>query len=215
MRSVALPALLILFSSAAVAQTVDQVSVVDGGFVFNVGRSAMAQSFTVGLSGLMVQVEVEISNFDESPTEDMTFSIVRAPGLVPSTAPADELFSTTVLAADVPASRTSVLIDVFVPVAVDDQLAWVMDAPEDPDTGFNTWSVYAQTGNPYTRGAASRFPGDAREEDLGFRTFVDETFQPFQPVPTLSSIGVAALAAVLLLLGMIALRTASARRRSQ
>ncbi len=213
MRST-IPFFLLAFAAVPVfGQTLDQTSSGVTTHIYNFGRdAAMAQVFTVGLEGRLVQIEVDVSNSEQSTSEDLTVMIVRAPDGVPSTDSSDALFTTTVEADDVGPMRTSVLLTgLSVPAIAGDSLAIVLDAPEDAVTGFNTWSAYAQGGRPtfedtYPDGALFRLDRLDRPmgTDIGFRTWMDRgSMPPVAPIPTLGAYQLLLLGVLLLGLGLM------------
>lgn len=180
--------------------------------------SMRAQTFTVGMSGLLTRVDLQIARLQLGPsnltTNDLTFQVTRPlSSTVPVGAP---LFTRTLHPAEVPSTMDPlgwVTFDLSaspIPVASGEVFSLLLSSQQSYfSLAYYEWVVTQAIGvDYYTRGAGWQrnnvtdpWFNSPPTEDYGFRTYVT-------PVPEPAAIGVVGL-------GMLAWRLRSSRKRSE
>lgn len=174
---------------------VDQY-LLDGSSVVLLDDDALAQSFTVGVDGLLEGIEVPVAPQGEPPV-DLTFEVVDFSGGELATAPLlasvfvtpGEMGDGQALALET-VSQTFVDLTSFgIEVSAGDVLAFSMDAPgvTAPD---DTYAVSLETQDVYAGGERIGVPSS----DLVFKTFVPE------PSATLTALAAVVAASMIRLL---------------
>ena len=190
----------------------DYLGVGVNGFGYSIGgglSQSLAQTFTVGVSGRLVRVDVKIGGFG-GPTQPILADVRRTVNGRPIENDADVLARVTLPQPVVPLSPNPagyVSIDVssvFIPVGAGDVLAVVLWSGEQVGSyGWQGASTVTPPASPlYPRGAQffrnTNNPtwGTADISDMGFRTFVDTSPQPDdQTAPVLALPGPISVAA--------------------
>ncbi|MGG7568267.1 VPLPA-CTERM sorting domain-containing protein [Rhodovulum sp. DZ06] len=191
-----------LASQAAVVLD-QQDPVVTGSTAVGFVTTDLAQTFTVGVTGVFAAVELNISSFSLSH-DPLTVSLRKTAGIVPSTLAADILATTTITAADANAALTDLIDFSFAGVGVTagDFLAIVVTPAAD-----QTWELDFDVTNAYADGrrvsATGGVFGTPSSSDLTFATYVDAAPGSDVPLPA---------AAPLMALGLGALGLAARRR---
>jgi hypothetical protein len=148
-----------------------------------------AQTFTVGITGTLVQLDIYLDNgtLVNAPVLD----IRRLAGAQPSDSASDILASQSILTSRPPSPAAFVSFTFNVPVSAGEQLAFVVSQPNGPigdlrllDTVSATTDYYPRgnlwtSGNPPIAGGGWYPNGNSSENfDVGFRTFVDPVPEP-------------------------------------
>jgi hypothetical protein len=131
----------------------------------------MAQTFTVGIAGNLVEVQVMISS--SFNTDNLDFKITGTSAGSPNLA--DVRYSAVLLESTLPNADGvfySVPIGGAVPVSVGDVLAIVIDDPGD-DSGFGPQWRGEDLPGSYAGGQFFFLPGSATGHDAAFRAFVE------------------------------------------
>jgi hypothetical protein len=156
------------------------------------GAVDKAQTFTVGLSGILSQIDLDIQRITTS--NDLIFDIRATSNGLPIENDSTTLASLTVPFNSIQTTRDFFSLDISsynISVASGDMLAIVLDSGNDHDYA---WFGYSSTSDPYSGGESYfRNPSagfntwtsssyyTVATHDLGFRTFVNTTVVP-EPV---------------------------------
>ena len=162
------------------AYTLDQFYDVGPTWGYGTSRVDKAQTFTVGISGRLVKVDVDISR-DSQTASDLLFDLRPTSNGKPVEDNGLAFLQIRIPAQTVPLTRSLLSIDLSsynLWVNSGDLLAFVVRA----DNNERTYSVYGSNNNPYPSGAHyTRDPGYGFTMwsndpgcDSGFRTYVDE-----------------------------------------
>jgi len=198
-----LACLFVLYSAAwpASAATLDQQFLPDPGNGLIIERAqSVAQTFTVGLSGLLDRIDVNVARNAVAPPEGMTLEIrstLPEGGLAP-----DVLASIFIPGADVPAVFQYMEFDVTsfaLTVTAGDVLALVLKSDAVPPGGnVDPFAWAADEAGGYGGGRVYADVGSGFNPitgwDVGFRTFVQATTVPAPASLPLLVSGVMALA---------------------
>jgi hypothetical protein len=191
------------------ADVLDQSAVITGGgndsFHIAASSYSWAQSFTVGVDGILSRVGVEVYLSGTVPTQPLLVDVRRLVNRLPSEVPADTLASGSITPDELTAMPFGVytphfsMIDVSaaqIRVTDGDQLAIVLHSAATTDS--YVWSSTNQGVNIYDRGlSAVHYPGQAWsllpqgslvDTDQGFETFVTPTPEPSADFPLLASL---------------------------
>lgn len=171
-----------------------------------INQNSLAQTFTVGIDGILASVEVQIAR-GVPPGDSITLSILSAPGGTPD--PSAVLAWALIDPSQVTRTFTFVPVDLsaaMLEIAVGQQLA--IHLTTTLIDGRNTYMWRADSLGLYEGGSGFNFsPTRANARDHGFRTFVDTQQIKTAPEPaSLALLGVG-------LLG-VACRKAATRRRA-
>jgi hypothetical protein len=186
------------------------------------------QTFTAGITGALVRVDVYLGDLFGSLRVDagpLAYDVRRVVSGAPSAASGDVLVRGTLV-------RSTFTTDGFytldlgaaqIPVRVGDQFAIVLTSADPNAVGPWTWrggemfSTYAGGTSFFRINQSAAWAASPVDTDMAFRTFVD----PAVPVPTLPEWGTCGLALLLLMTGVAAIRrraahitSAFSRRRS-
>jgi len=187
-----LPVTLALLTGPAQAvpildQMLDVFPINGGGAGFSVNQSqSVAQTFTVGVTGLLIRAEVQAVAVPLGfawPTADLWLDVMSTDGGVPDVILGTASIPNADLMSMWGADSGYVGVDVSgldINVTAGDLLAIALHSPPTGGGGFGWW--YAR-GDPYTCGdsyavGATPIPGwstTTPASDVGFRTFVDGT----------------------------------------
>lgn len=179
------------YAAAILDQRNDDLSVLSSpGLSLFPGESIkQAQTFTVGITGTLVQLDIYLDNgiLPNAPVLD----IRRLSGAQPSDNPSDVLASQPILTSRSPSAPAFVSFAFNLPVFSGEQLAFVVSQPNGPigglrllDTVSATSDYYPRgslwtTGNPPVAGGGWYPNGNSSENfDVGFRTFVGAVPEP-------------------------------------
>jgi PEP-CTERM motif len=160
-----------------------------------------AQTFQVGLTGTLSEVDVFVHRFSSSPTGgNLVLEIRRQTSSgVPSDASADSLLTMLIASTSIGTSAVFLPVDVSsadLTVSAGDKLAIVLHADSGTPTGL-TYIWDGQNNNPYANGGAfEEVVGNHSwgneglpNADLGFETFVNSSAAPEPGSLALSALG--------------------------
>lgn len=162
------------------------------------GRLDKAQTLTVGITGTLVEVDVDINRY-EGATANLLFDIRPTIGGVPVQSDTTTLASLIIPASSVPTTRGFVSVDLSsfaVSVAAGQVLAIVLRS--DPDVASYTWyGNWSDNLYPSGRHYFRHPPGwprptwypDLSTVDVGFKTFVEPVAEPVPEPGTLLLLG--------------------------
>lgn len=189
-----------LCSWEAVAGTLDQQYLPSGGDGLIVARSqTVAQTFEVGLSGLLDRVDISLARNAVLPAEGL---ILEIRSTLPDGSPMSSvLASEPISAADVSIGYQFLSIDFSqsgLLVSGGDTLALVLRSnAEVQGSGIDPFAWSAETPGGYTRGAVFTDQGSgflsASGWDVGFQTYVDTTVVPEPSAIAILLVGAGAL----------------------
>lgn len=180
--------------SCPMSEVTDQVNLdVDGlGGLEVTAIQPVAQTFTVGTTGLLTRIEMPLKQNRDVPVEVLVFDLVTTDG---AGSPTTTQLAHVILqpSAILPTfGVVSVDLTSFgVSVSVGDVLAIVLSSNVDPSTGTYGWD--GDISGSYPRGATFIF-GAENLRDMAFRTFVCRD----DAIPTVSAWGLIVLALLLL-----------------
>ena len=139
---------------------------------FQIDQS-LAQTFTVGIDGILSSVAVLIARGSPAPAEGFTLSIVDAPGGTPDFS--SVLASAFIEPARVSTSFTFVPVDLsaaMLDVVVGQRLAIYLTSLAPNGSGINPYAWFGDLAGLYA-GGVGYVRTSATTRDWGFRTFVD------------------------------------------
>lgn len=177
------------------------------------GPAGTAQTFTVGLTGLLTRIDIQVRHSDEGPpAAPLLFDIRRTTATgapVEDDSGSDVLASRTLSAAAIPSEPLTLAITTIdltsfsIFVEAGDVLAIALRSED--SRGYSTTGIF-QTyadGSMFFRFETGGWERDLARRDFGFRTFVDTAIQnpnpPAVPEPTtlaLLATGLAGLGAL-------------------
>jgi hypothetical protein len=113
---------------------------------------AVAQTLTVGISGVLAKIDLGLYRYPDATTGDVTLDIMPA-GVFPAYNLSSSLFTTTIAISSIPLLTTDLTsIDVSagnISVKSDDQLAIVLRRPSGP-----SWVIWQDSNSPYAGGSS-------------------------------------------------------------
>ena len=179
-----------VFSSASAAIIVDQEFSTTDDPNHNTGLGivvdSLAQSFTVGVSGILNSIEFNILGINA--TDDVTFDIRNMVGGSPDALESNALFSTVISNGDIgsfgsqPYSWSSIVVDVSsanLSVSAGDQYAFVLGSEIGQEYGVQTDYLNGYSGgNRFQQLGDGTAFGSSDFFDLTFKTTVNQVPEP-------------------------------------
>ena len=179
-------ALTVASSASAASIVLDQQYAPAGAGSLNVQiDQSLAQTFTVGIDGILSSVEVQLARGNPAPAEGITLSIVDAPGGTPSYSTV--LASGFIAPSDIGTSYSFVSVDLsgaMLAVAAGQRLAIYLTSQAPNGSGINPYAWFGDTTGLYA-GGAGYIGASATLRDFGFRTYVDTQVTAPEPASML------------------------------
>jgi hypothetical protein len=175
--------------------TLDQSHVVPGSGADYavVTTQSLAQTFTVGLSGLLAEIDLQISK-NTGATGDLAFTIRTTSGGLPNTDDGQSLFTTVIPLSSIPTVDSP--FDTVSVTAIDVSSATIMVTPGEvlalglsrTGAGVPPWATWRSSTDNYSGGALYQRSGPTSSwdpvlittvgQDAGFQTYISTVPEP-------------------------------------